>query len=244
MTEVTLAEVVGVMFAAAIFRTTFGFGEALIAVPLLALIIPVKVAAPVAVLASIVIAAFAVVRDWRHIELRSTAWLVGSTLFGLPVGLLLLKCVPEMFMKLALGAVILAFSAWSLVRARRVRLENDRFAWIFGFFAGVFGGSYGMNGPPLAIYGSVRDWPPERFRATLQGYFLPASVLGMCGYRFAGLWTAPVNRLFAWSLPAIAVGIVVGRLFNRRLEADRFRRLVYVGLMLVAVVLLLQTATS
>ncbi|HEY1587600.1 MAG TPA: sulfite exporter TauE/SafE family protein [Polyangia bacterium] len=132
----TLAEVVGVMFAAAIFRTTFGFGEALIAVPLLALIVPVKVAAPVAVLASIVIAAFAVVRDWRHIELRSTAWLVGSTLFGLPVGLLLLKCVPE---------------------------------------RSVFGGSYGMNGPPLAIYGSLRDWPPERFRATLQGYFLPAS---------------------------------------------------------------------
>jgi uncharacterized membrane protein YfcA len=232
------------MFVAAIFRTTFGFGEALIAVPVLALIIPVKVAAPVAVLASIVIASFAVVRDWRHIHLRSSAWLVASTLFGLPVGLLLLKCVPEMFMKLALGAVILTFSAWSLMRAHRFRLEDDRFAWVFGFCAGVFGGSYGMNGPPLAIYGSLRGWPPERFRATLQGYFLPASVLGMCGYGFAGLWTAPVNRLFSWSLPAIVVGIVVGRLFNRKLEADRFRRLVHVGLMLIAVVLLLQTATS
>ena len=49
------------------------------------------------------------------------------------------------------------------------------------------------------------------------------------------------DRLFTWSLPAIVVGIVVGRLFNRRLEADRFRRLVHVGLMVVAVVLLLQT---
>jgi hypothetical protein len=70
------------MFVAAIFRTTFGFGEALIAVPLLALIIPVKVAAPVAVLASIVIAGFAVLRDWRHIDRRSAGWLLASTLFG------------------------------------------------------------------------------------------------------------------------------------------------------------------
>jgi hypothetical protein len=32
-----------------------------------------------------------------------------------------------------------------------------------------------MNGPPLVIYGALRRWTPERFRATLQGYFLPAS---------------------------------------------------------------------
>lgn len=244
MAPATLAEAVGVMFVAAMFRTTFGFGEALVAVPLLALLIPVKIAAPVAVLASIVIAAYAVARDWRHIERRSSAWLVASTLFGLPVGLLVLTRVPETIMKLVLGAIIVAFSAYSLVRAHRLRLDDDRFAWIFGFCAGVLGGSYGMNGPPLAIYGTLRAWPPERFRATLQGYFLPASLLGLGGYAWAGLWTAPVTRLFAWSLPAIVAGIIAGRLLNRRIDAERFRRLVHAGLIVVGVVLLVQTATS
>ncbi|HEX6837641.1 MAG TPA: sulfite exporter TauE/SafE family protein [Polyangia bacterium] len=241
MAEATIVEVVAVVFFATIFRTTFGFGEALVAVPLLALVIPIQVAAPIAVLASIVIAGYIVARDWRHIHLQSAGWLVASTLFGLPVGLLALKTVPEAIMKLVLAAIILAFSGYSLVRARRLSLADDRFAWLFGFCAGVFGGSYGMNGPPLAIYGSLRGWAPEKFRATLQGYFLPASVLGMCGYGAAGLWTVPMGRLFAWSLPAIALGIVAGRLLNRRLAAERFRRLLHGGLMLVAVVLVVQT---
>lgn len=241
MPEATIVEVVAVVFFATIFRTTFGFGEALVAVPLLALVVPIQVAAPIAVLASIVIAGFVVARDWRHIHLRSAGWLIASTLFGLPVGLLALKTVPEAVMKVLLAAIILGFSAYSLVRARRLSLADDRFAWMFGFCAGVFGGSYGMNGPPLAIYGSLRDWPPDKFRATLQAYFLPASALGMCGYGVAGLWTATVSRLFAWALPAIALGIVAGRLLNRRLAADRFARLLHGGLMLVAVVLLVQT---
>jgi hypothetical protein len=43
------------------------------------------------------------------------------------------------------------------------------------------------SGPlPLVVYGSLRGWPPERFRATLQGYFLPASLLGLAG---PALWT-------------------------------------------------------
>lgn len=29
-----------------------------------------------------------------------------------------------------------------------------------------------MNGPPLAIYGSMRRWSAPQFRATMQAYFL------------------------------------------------------------------------
>ena len=54
-------------------------------------------------------------------------------------------------------------------------------AWLFGFGAGVLGGAYGMNGPPLVAYGALRHWSPKRFRATLQGYFLPASLVGIAG---------------------------------------------------------------
>jgi hypothetical protein len=120
-------------------------------------------------------------------------------------------------------------------------LENERFAWIFGFFAGITGGSYGMNGPPLAIYGALRGWSPERFRATLQGYFLPASILGLCGYGVAGLWTTSVNLFFMGSLPAIAAGIFTGRWISRRIDPQRFRHVLHIGLLIVASLLLFQS---
>lgn len=236
----TAIEITFIMFIATIFRTIFGFGEALIAVPLLALVLPIKVAAPIAVLASIVIAGFIVARDWRHIHLKSAGWLILSTLLGLPIGLFLLKNVPEVFMKGLLGIVLIMFSGYSLLRPSRFLLPDDRFAWLFGLSAGIFGGSYGMNGPPLAIYGALRKWSPEKFRATLQGYFLPASALGMCGYAFTGLWTTEVSRLFLWSLPAIIIGIFLGRVATRRLDASRFGYLLHFGLVFVAVILLFQ----
>lgn len=48
--DVMLIFVMTVIFLATFIRSAFGFGEALVAVPLLALIMPVDVAAPVAVL--------------------------------------------------------------------------------------------------------------------------------------------------------------------------------------------------
>src|SRR5580692_9749452 len=238
-------EVAAVLFLATVIRSAFGFGEALVAVPLLALAIPVEVAAPVAVLASITVALIVVVQDWRNIHLRSAVWLVVPTLFGIPLGLIVLKTVPEAVVKAILAAVIIAFAAWSRfadkVQPRaHFHLNNDRLAPFFGFAAGILGGAYGMNGPPLAMYGALRQWPPANFRATLQGYFLPASLAGMAGYWVAGLWTPVVNRFYLVSLPGVLLGIFLGRVINRRLNARQFVLYVHAGLIAIGLVLLVQ----
>jgi hypothetical protein len=235
-----ISAVLGVLFLASAVRSALGFGEALISVPLLALVLPVRVAAPVAVLASITIALIAVVQDWRHIHMRSAASLVLSTLAGIPLGLWLLKSVPEPAVKAILGVVIISFSTYSLVGRLRAELTNDRYAWLFGFAAGILGGAYGMNGPPLAMYGGLRGWPPKQFRATLQAYFLPASVIGMCGYGLGGLWTSQVSYLFAGSLPLVVAATFLGRKINHRLDPDRFQLVVHVGLIAIGLVLLAQ----
>jgi hypothetical protein len=59
----TILAVLLVIFIATLIRSAFGFGEALIAVPLLALRLPLTIAAPVAVLVSITIAAIIVAQD-------------------------------------------------------------------------------------------------------------------------------------------------------------------------------------
>src|SRR5262245_37785586 len=122
--------VVSVFFAATLVRSALGFGEALIAVPLLAFVLPVEIAAPVAVLVSITVAVVVLVRDWRHVNLRSAAWLVGFTCLGIPVGLFLLRAVPEPIVKGGLGFVVAAFAALSLRRQGVYQLHGDRFAWI------------------------------------------------------------------------------------------------------------------
>jgi uncharacterized protein len=233
-------EVAAVLFLATVIRSAFGFGEALVAVPLLALAVPVDVAAPVAVMVSVTVALVVVAQDWRHIHIRSAVWLVIPTLFGIPLGLLILKTVPEPIVKAVLAVLIVAFSVSSLIPRDRGKLRNDRLAGLFGFLAGILGGAYGMNGPPLAMYGSLRQWPPANFRATLQGYFLPASVAGMAGYWMAGLWTPTVNRFYLLSLPGVFAGIYLGRVINRRMNARQFVLYVHACLIAIGLVLLAQ----
>jgi hypothetical protein len=241
--DATALRVLMVVFAATLFRSAFGFGEALIAVPLLVLFIPLKVAAPLAVLVSITIAAVVVAQDWRKIHLRSAGWLVGSTLFGIPVGLLLLRSSHQKAVKVALGIFIVAFSVYSLLGRRPPELKTDSKAWLLGcgFAAGVIGGAYGMNGPPLVIYGAMRRWSAQHFRATLQAYFLPASVIGMGGYWLAGLWVPAVTHYYLLCLPALLPAVWLGRVVNHRLHGDAFLKYVYVGLAGIGVVLLAES---
>lgn len=241
MVSATTLEVIAIFSVATFVRATLGFGEALMAVPVLALIIPIQVAAPVAVLISISVAAAILVEDWRHVHLRSASWLILSTLIGTPLGLLLLTRVPGNSVKAGLGLVIAAFAVYGLLRRELVVLKDDRLAGLFGFSAGVLGGAYGMNGPPLVIYGALRGWSAQRFRATLQGYFLIASMMAMAGYWLSGLWTAEVTHYYIVSLPGVVIAMLLGRLIISRMNTRLFMRWVNVALVVVAVMLLAES---
>jgi hypothetical protein len=101
-----------------------------------------------------------------------------------------------------------------------------------------------MNGPPLAVYGSLRRWSPQRFRATLQGYFLLASLVGLIGYVAVGLWVPAVTRYFLLSLPVVFAAIMIGRALNHRLRGDGFFRYVYAGLIVIGAVLVIQACVT
>lgn len=238
----TTLAVLAVIFLATFIRSAFGFGEALISVPLLALVpVPIDVAVPLAVLLSITVALVVVVQDWHHIHLRSAGRLVLSTLLGIPLGLLLLKAAPEPVVKATLAVVIISFSTYCLFNQHRLELKDDRLAWLFGFGAGILGGAYGMNGPPLVVYGALRRWSPEQFRATLQGYFLPASLVGLLGYWLTDLWVPAVTRYYLLSLLPALAATLLGRAINRRLKGHRFLLCVHVLLIAVGVTLLVQS---
>lgn len=232
-----------IVFTATLIRSTFGFGESLIAVPLLLFFIPIEIAVPLSVLVSIAIAAVVVVQDRRQIHFASAKWLVIFTIPGIPLGLFILVYGNEHVIKLGLGLLIILYSMYSLRGSRKVNLEKDHLSWLFvcGFLSGIFGGAYGLNGPPLVIYGNMRNWTSQHFRATLQAYFLPASILGMLGYWYQGLWNNEVTHYFLVSIPAIIPALFLGRYLNRRLKGEAFFKYIYAGLIIIGLVLITQS---
>lgn len=239
--NIPLLPVLAIVFAAAFVRATFGFGDALVGMPLLALWVPLRVATPLMAMVAPVLSLALLCQEWRHIDLRSARRLIASTLVGIPFGLFLLKRVDEKPIDLVLAAVIILFAAYNLLRPGLLRLRTERAAPVFGFIAGVLGAAYNTNGPPVVVYGALRGWRPEAFRATLQGYFLPTGLAILIGQGIAGLWTGPVVAAFLASLPATLLAVVLGGALGRRIPAAKFRSAVYVLMLALGFVLLIKT---
>lgn len=229
-----------IIFIASLVRSSLGFGESLVAVPLLLLFLPADAAIPLSVMLSVVIAAIILLQDYKKVHFQSAKWLLIYAAIGIPFGLLILLYVNETILKILLGSLIVLYSLYSLFNKKTKVLETDSKTWLIacGFLSGVFGGAYGLNGPPLVIYGHLRQWSAEHFRATLQAYFLPASLLGLIGYYAKGLVTTEVNHYFLWSLTTAIPAIFIGRYLNQRLNNGSFFRYVYWGLVGIGILLI------
>jgi len=232
-----------IAFAATLFRSTFGFGEALIAVPLLSFFLPVDMAVPLAVMMSILVALVVLIHDHSKVHFYSAKWLILFAIPGIPVGLLLLFYGNDIIIKTILGLLIILYALYALLGKSKFKLDKDNKLWMFicGFFSGVFGGAYGVNGPPLIVYGNLRQWDAQYFRATLQAYFFPAGLLSMTGYISKGLVDQNTIWYFIYSIPAIIPAIFIGRYFNKKIENTGFYKYVYGGLILIGLILILDT---
>ncbi len=232
------APVLAVLFLAALGRSALGFGDALVAMPLLALFLEVRQATPLVALCGSTLALAMLARGWREVDVRAAWRLIVSTLVGIPIGLYYLTSVPEGVVKVVLGLLLAGFGIYRLRGASAPRLGSERLSYGFGLFAGILGGAYNTNGPPIVIYGTLRGWPPERFRATLQGYFFPTGLMVLAAHAAGGLWTPEVVGRYVQALPVLAVALLAGEGLGRKVKPERFSRilhgsLVVMGLMLV-----------
>jgi len=242
--EVFQAVIPPIIFISTFTRSTVGFGDAMIAMPLLAMTVGINVATPLVGLIAVTISITILIKQWRNVHFKSLSMLIVSTLLGIPVGILLFKGVYEDVMKLILAIVIITFSLYKIFKPKLFMLANDNFACVFGFLAGILGGAYNTNGPPVVIYGSLRKWDPEKFRATLQGYFLPTGAMIALGHGIGGLWTPRVFANYLVCLPVVLIAIILGGMVNAKIPKGKFDNVVHVCLIVLGITLLINTSMS
>lgn len=226
-----------ILFGATLVSSTFGFGAALFSMPLLTLWLGIARATPLFGLVGPTICAMILMGNWRLVEVASAWRLIASTLLGIPVGVWMVQQVPEAIVTRLLGTFLIAFAGYRLANWRLAQIKSPQWAFPFGFIAGMLGGAYNTNGPPVVIYGEMRCWSPTQFRATLQSYFLPSGLGIAASHAWGGLWTEHIFLLYAVALPGIFLAVVLGGQINRRIPAERFQRSLSVLLILLGALL-------
>ncbi|MBI1364691.1 MAG: TSUP family transporter [Alphaproteobacteria bacterium] len=235
-----MALIVAVILAAAMLQGAVGFGFGLVSMPLLALMLGAQSAAAVIALCSASLSATMLIQNRKAVHFGEAAGLIGAAAFGVPVGVLFLAHAPRHAFLIGLGVFVAAFSLYSLARPTPFELKDRRWRFLAGFLGGVLGGAFNTAGPPVVIYGAMRRWPPERFLAVTQAFFLPISLMVATGHALAGFWTRDVLTLYAFALPGIIAATFIGKRIARRLSPDMLSKAVY-GLCLVLGVMIIGT---
>jgi len=235
----TTAWIVLIVFVAAVMQSLAGFGFALVVMPLATLVVDLKTAAPLIALAGLTTYTVNLIRFHRAVNLRELARLGAASVPGIAVGIWALVQVDEMAINRTMGAILIAYAAFALLRPAAGRRPAQWWAYPAGFLAGCLGGAYNTPGPPVVVYGSLRRWAKDEYRAILQTLFFINGVLIVSTHLLSGHMVPQVWMLYAWAAPALLLGLWTGARLDRYLDQEQFPTLVTAMILVLGVSLLL-----
>ncbi len=238
----TAVWIVAAVFVAALLQSLAGFGFAILVMPLATLALGLRTAAPLVALAGLTIYAIHVARYFRAVDVRELVRLAAGSALGIPVGIWVLGSLDESLVTRVLGLILFAYGLYTLLRRGAPRPLSQRWVYPSGFLAGCLGGAYNTPGPPVIVYGSMRQWPKGEFRAVLQSLFFFNAILVVASHLVARHLTAGVLRYYLYALPALLLGIGAGAILDRRVDHARFRTLVTAMIVALGLVLALGIA--
>lgn len=237
----TAVAIVAVVFAAALLQSLSGFGFALILMPVLTLVLSLEIAAPTVALIALVVYIVNVARYRRGLKVAEVLRLALASALGVPVGILVLINVEESLVMQLLGGFLTVYALFAFVRPTSSWVPRRFWVYPAGFLSGSLAGAYNIPGPPVIVYGSLRQWPREEFRAILQALFLVNACLVVTSHVLAGHVTMLVLTYCLYALPALLLGILVGALLDQKVDHAAFRFIVQ-GMILMMGLLLLAGA--
>jgi uncharacterized protein len=229
---------------ASFVRGLTGFGFAIVATPLLALVYPPVVAVPVATLLQIPSGLPTVLRDWSdtNIKAATTAWLGG--LPALVPGVFLLGSVPANEMRLIVGLAVI-FSTVALAFGRKLNREPKPHELIgAGALSGLMQGAVAMAGPPVILLILSSSWTAARCRATLSFVFLLLGTASLIFGAIHGLVTKESILIAAATVPGLLIGQAIGSSLFVRIDSARYRSISTLCVAIAGVLVLIRGLVS
>ncbi len=220
-----------------------GFGSTVIAVPLLALVLPLKFAVPLMMLLDLVATAMLGAKLRKGIRVDEVAWLIPFILAGMALGLTLLIKVAEGSLLLGLGAFVLLYAGYGFTRSGAPIALGRIWSAPIGLAGGALSALFGTGGVLFALYftGRIRD--KDELRATNASMIMFSALVRVVLFGLTGLLTQDgLLASVAILVPAMLGGFFVGNRLHARIPAASVVRAVYSVLVIAGVSLVFRGA--
>lgn len=219
-----------VLFFAYLVRGVAGFGSALIAVPLLALTLPLTIVVPLVVFLDYLGSASQGISNRSNIQWNEILPLLPFSMIGVAISLYVMDSVRPEMLSVALGGFVILFAVYQLLPMNLGRASRN-IAIPAGFSGGFVGTLFGTGGPFYVIYLNLRHLDKNSFRATFAAIFLIDGAMRLGGYAVKGFYTMEMLSYMALAVPVAGLGLFFGGKIHTALGRDAFVRLISVLLL-------------
>lgn len=216
-----------------------GFGTGLTALGIWLWALPPPAAATLVVVTSVVAQLQTLALVWRKLDVARVWPFVLPGLLAAPLGVAAIAYLDPRDFKLAIGLLLVVYSAASLLHRGR-----GGSAWgggladgCVGLAGGFLGGLAGLSGALLVLWTEFRDLPKDARRGLLQSFNLAVLAVALAAHVAAGRLDAQTGLAVAAALPGTLAGAWLGARVYRRLGDGDYRRIVLVLLLIAGLAL-------
>lgn len=235
----TLAAALVVTLIAALVQGTIGVGLGMLSVPVLSLIDPVL--APVPQLIITLPLTLAMLNGEKHaVEWRAVLRVAAARIPGIGVGIWLLSRADRQSLDIMIGLIVLTAV---VVIGTGVTVHRNRLSEVVaGIISGATGTVSSIGGPPLALL-YRRDRGPA-VRSNLAAIFFIGIAMMLAARAASGFVTGTDLVVALWLAPTVAVGYLIARRLQRRVEGGPIRGAILLVCAVAALGLLIRAVTG
>lgn len=206
------------IFVGSFVQTAIGFGLAIVAAPLLFLVSPDYVPAPICIVA-LFISILNALKHRDSVEIGGLKMALIGRIPGSIAGGVLLVMVSTELLALWLGLLVLFAVVVSLLPFR-IEPTPTRMG-IAGFFSGFFGTSSAIGGPPMALL--LQHQEANQLRGNLSAFFVFSSIISLVVHAPAGFLTLHHIWISIPLIPAAWLGYRFARATTHSLPKEKIR---------------------
>src|SRR3954467_11042953 len=225
--EPGLVALAAITFLAAFVNGALGYGFSSLTVPIGLVFFANRILNPALVLIEVFINLYVLVINRAAIRaVWKRVWpIIIGLVPGVAPGSYVLASVHPDWLKLITYSFLLPLILVQAAGLRHPIRAEKAIGVPFGAGLGFLYSVTTISGPPLALLFNNQGLVKQEFRAGLALIRVAESCLTAFAYYHLGLFTADALQVSAWIVPSVVIGIPLGALAIRRMDAETFRRI-------------------
>jgi len=198
------------IFTGFFIQTLIGFAGALIALPILLLVLGLQDAIAYISIFYFFSSVYLIAQEWKLIDKKIILKLAFATILGVGLGIWVLAHGKPLFLKKALGVFILLYVSYTIYAKDKV-FKQSKLTFLFGLAGGFFSGLFSTGGPLYVIIVKDSSVTMQSFRATMFGILGLITAVRIPTLYSAGILNVEQLGYSLYIMPFFILAIYLGK---------------------------------